>query len=80
MVAHGSVFTVDRGIWIFIIAIIYCIINGALCSNLAGKKGYKKTDVYWVLGFIFGIIGLIYVNGLPDLVMRDMIQMFFENQ
>jgi len=41
----NSLFTIDRGFWIFIIAIIYCIINGVLCSNLAGKEGYKKADV-----------------------------------
>jgi len=43
------------------------IVFGIFCKKLAGRKGYKG---YFWTGFFFGLIGLIYVIGLPDMNIR----------
>lgn len=43
------------------------VFNGILCSRLARYKGYRG---YFFTGFFLGVIGLIYVVGLPDLNLR----------
>lgn len=40
------------------------IVNGMLCKRLAAKKGYSG---YFFTGFFWGLMGLLYVVGLPDL-------------
>ena len=61
--------------WLIIIGIIINgIIFAAFCNDLAIKKGYEKTGGYLMAGFFFGIIALIYVNGLPDIKLREMMQ------
>ena len=52
---------------LLVIALIGQIIFGIFCKKLAGRKGY--TGYFWT-GFFFGMIGLIYVVGLPDLNIR----------
>lgn len=43
------------------------IVMGIFCKKLARHKGY--TGYFWT-GFFFGVIGLLYVVGLPDLNIR----------
>ena len=43
--------------------LIFAIIMGTLTRKLARHKGY--TRYFWT-GFFLGVIGLIYVVGLPD--------------
>lgn len=40
------------------------IVTGVFCWKLAKRKGYKG---YFFTGLFFGLIGLIYVVGLPNL-------------
>jgi len=49
--------------WVLII-LLYGIITGAFCSNLAGKKGYSY-GTWFAGGFFFGIIALIALAGSP---------------
>lgn len=49
------------------VALLMQIVTGVLCHKLAKRKGYKR---YFFTGFFFGVIGLIYVVGLPDLNAR----------
>ncbi len=49
---------------ILIIVVIQAIICAALSSSLAEHKGYD-TFSWGVVGFLFGIIGLIATAGLP---------------
>lgn len=49
---------------ILLIALIMQIITGILCYKLARRKGYRG---YFFTGLFLGVIGLIYVVGLPDL-------------
>lgn len=61
----------------YIIIIFGVIVNGlifaALCGTLADKKGYGVTGGYGIAGFFFGALALIYVVGLPDMTLREMI-------
>lgn len=59
------------GIVILVLSIIFWIISGILSTDLYSKKGYYGG--FWV-GFLLGIIGLIYSAGLPDLVGRRIAQ------
>lgn len=45
-----------------LILLLGAIIMGILTHKLAGKKGWRG---YFWTGFFLGIIGLIYVVGLP---------------
>ena len=47
-----------------IFIIIFWIISGFLSMDLQSKKGYN--GVFW-LGFLLGIVGLVYSAGLPDI-------------
>jgi hypothetical protein len=53
--------------YVFYYVLVYlatCIMFMYLSSSLARHKGYGG---YYVFGFFFGLIGLLYVIGLPDL-------------
>ena len=52
---------------LILVLLITAIIMGVLCRKLARHKGY--TGYFW-MGFFLGMIGLIYVVGLPDLNAR----------
>ena len=52
-------------LFVFIFYVISGIAYNFICVNLAERKGYYNTN-YGILGFLFGIIVLIYVAGLPD--------------
>ena len=53
------------GYWI--ICIIIWIICGFLSMDLRQKKGYNGG---FLLGFVLGLIGLIYCAGLPDITKK----------
>ncbi len=49
--------------WIYIVAaVVYSIALGFLTQRLAERKGHEG---YFWTGLFFGVIGLIYVVGLP---------------
>lgn len=43
---------------------VYSLITGCLCFSLAEKKGY--SGYFWT-GLLLGVLGLLYVIGLPIL-------------
>ena len=49
------------------VALAFPILFGVLCRKLAGRKGY---DGYFWTGFFLGMVGLLYVIGLPDMNIR----------
>lgn len=49
--------------WIVLVAVIYRVCIAAMVQDLATKKGLLGGMVW--LGFLFGIVGLIYVGFLP---------------
>ena len=54
---------------IMAVLLVNSIVCGCLCTYLSLYKGRK---LYFWVGFFCGVIGLIYVAGLPmDLKMRD---------
>ena len=59
--------------------IVYGAIFAALCVNLANKKGYDETGGYGAAGFFFGVLALIYVSGLPDIQLKNMIKNLEKN-
>lgn len=48
---------------VWIVLVVQAIICAYLCNDIAIKKGY--TSSYSIWGFLFGILGLLYVIGLP---------------
>ena len=54
-------------ITILVISIVFWLICGFLSMNLHSKKGYSGG---FLIGFLLGLIGLIYCAGLPDLIKR----------
>ena len=55
--------TITPFVMMMMIVLVSQIITGVLCKKLARRKGYKG---YFFTGFFLGILGLIYVIGLPD--------------
>ena len=45
--------------------LILSIITGSLTCHLAVQKAHRKFE-WFLIGFFFGIIGLIAATGLPD--------------
>ena len=60
--------------WWTVLAIIIMVasvcISGYLTTLLLSDKGYK--DYYWI-GYVFGIVGLIWSIGMPDLKKRKLL-------
>ncbi len=50
---------------------IYVVVCGMSAYYLLLEKGYK--DKGWI-GFVFGIIGVVYCAGLPDLKIKQMLK------
>lgn len=48
---------------VFFVLLVQAVIFGFLCQSLCEKKGHEGG--FWI-GFFFGILGLLYVVGLPD--------------
>jgi len=46
------------------------ILTACLCHSLSKGKQYESNSGHTALGFFFGIFGLIYTAGLPDLGVR----------
>lgn len=61
--------------WIIFGAIAGIIINIALCdafAGFAGEKGYDRGKYFWMC-FFFGILGYVWVAGLPDIKLQSKI-------
>ena len=56
--------------YIYCIAIFTILVNGIFCGLVGKSKGYSNG--FWI-GLFFGIFGLIYYAGLPDLKLREYI-------
>lgn len=49
--------------WIFVVGFfVFC---GYVAVDIASKKGYEGIS-FFVLGFIFNIIGILWAIGLPE--------------
>lgn len=60
----SDVMTTASNLWYLwlLIALIPGIIMGIFTAKLGKKKGYRG---YFFTGFFFGMIGLVYMVGLP---------------
>ena len=56
---------------LLLVLLIPHMICGCLCGKLSRKKGYSGH--FWT-GFFLGILGLLYVIGLPDMGLRECIK------
>ena len=56
---------------LLLLLLIPHIIIGCLCKKLSYQKGYSGH--FWT-GFFLGILGLLYVIGLPDIALRECIK------
>ena len=63
----------DMVVVIFIIALIIRIMLAGYMKSAAEKKGYSQTFHVFVLVFIFGLFGCLYVIALPDLSIQNAI-------
>ena len=54
-----------------ITTVFVLIISGFLSLELLNKKGYESG--FWI-GFVFGILGLIYTAGLPDISKKRIVK------
>lgn len=45
--------------------VIHGLIFGFFCQQLADSKGYNPSTAFWI-GFFTGIIGLLFMVGMPD--------------
>ena len=50
--------------WLIIAILVHAGICGLLSNDLANKKGYSGIGPF-LIGFFLGILGLLYVAGLP---------------
>ena len=58
---------------LIIVVVLYFVINfilGTFYKQVAYAKGYDDKAHAFILVFIFGIFGCLYVVALPDLVLR----------
>jgi hypothetical protein len=51
--------------WAVLLILVNLVAFGALCADMAEKKGYSAKVHFWI-GFVFNVIGLIYEAGLPE--------------
>lgn len=49
--------------------VLLWLVFATICAVMAGKKGYSPA-VWLILGFLFGIFGVIVVASLPDKTSR----------
>lgn len=63
----------------FIAYLIIFFVAGLFVSNVAQEKGYNGF-VWFIGGFLFSVIALIAVAGLPDKKLRKYIRQIGENQ
>ena len=55
---------------------VYIVVCGVSAYYLLLEKGYK--DKGWI-GYVLGVIGVIYCAGLPDLKTRQMLKYIKNN-
>ena len=65
--AAAAIAVVSSIVLVLGVLLLSNIIMGIFCCKLAHRKGYKG---YFFTGFFFGMVGLVYVVGLPDLNAR----------
>ena len=56
---------------LLLVLLIPHMICGCLCGKLSRQKGYSGH--FWT-GFFLGILGLLYVIGLPDIGLKEYIK------
>ena len=61
----------------FVFALIVFFVAGLFVSNVAQEKGYNGF-VWFIGGFLFSVIALIAVAGLPDKKLRKYIRQIGE--
>lgn len=49
----------------WIVLIMTCIVCGAICGDIASKKGHGFGGNF-ALGFFFNFLGVLYVIGIPE--------------
>ena len=59
--------------WIIFAYFVAGAVFSFLCYFLANKKEHENASTYAFLGFLFGMIVLIYVAGLPDQSIRNQV-------
>ena len=66
-----------KGDWIMVYwligALVYILVNlmfASLMNSVAISKGYESSNAF-ILVFLFGIFGILYVISLPDLKARQ---------
>ena len=64
---------------VFIFSLIVFFIAGLFCFNVAEEKGYNGF-LWFIGGFLFSVIALIAVAGLPDRKLRKYIRQIGETQ
>ena len=64
---------------VFIFSLIVFLIAGLFCFNVAEEKGYNGF-LWFIGGFLFSVIALIAVAGLPDRKLRKYIRQIGEKQ
>ena len=64
---------------VFFFSLIVFFVAGLFVSNVAQEKGYNGF-VWFLGGFLFSVIALIAVAGLPDKKLRKYIRQIGENQ
>jgi hypothetical protein len=57
--------------WVIVLSyVVLGVVFAVLCRSIARLKGFEKTGGYALAGFLFSLLALIYVAGLPDLKAR----------
>jgi hypothetical protein len=69
--------------WTYIIVItsIYAIVSGCICVSLAFSKGYENISgafIPFILGFLFGIFGILYYVGISDIKLQRQLDRIIE--
>lgn len=57
--------------WFLFLYIVNGSVSAYLCYSLATQKKQENASAYALLGFLFGLISLVYVAGLPDMYVRE---------
>jgi hypothetical protein len=64
---------------LIVVVVASAAICGGLSESLAKHKGHDSR-LAALVGFAFGIFGLLWAVGLPDLYQREMIRAQFQRE